>query len=199
MLLAEKLHDRKLLLASHSPRRRELLAACGLDFTLAVDFEVEECYPETMPAVEVPAYLSRLKSQGYPHSLASEEILITADTVVICGDSILGKPVSRAHAMEMLRMLSGRTHTVITGVTLRSAERMHTFSASSEVSFRHITDEEIDYYLDAFRPFDKAGAYGIQEWIGFVAVEGVKGSFYNVMGLPVQSLYVNLEKFLDRS
>lgn len=198
MLLHEKLKNRRLLLASHSPRRRELLAAAGLPYEQAPDYEVEECYPREMPAEEVPCYLSRLKSDAYPHPLGSGDVLLTADTVVVCDGEVFGKPKDRAQAAAMLRRLSGRRHTVVSGVTLRSTQRMHTFSSESGVRFRTLTEEEIAYYLERFRPYDKAGSYGIQEWIGYVAIEGIEGSFYNVMGLPIQKVYVELEKFLDR-
>lgn len=198
MLLHEKLKDLRLLLASQSPRRRELLTGCGLPYELEPRYEVEELYPDTLPAEEVPLYLSRLKSEGLPRTLRPDEILLTADTVVSAAGEILGKPRSREEALRMLRMLSGRGHTVVTGVTLRSAERMHSFSARSEVFFRPLSEEELVYYVDTFRPYDKAGAYGIQEWIGYAAIERIEGSFYNVMGLPVQRLYVELEGFVDR-
>lgn len=198
MLLHEKLKAFRLLLASQSPRRRELLAGSGLPCTLEPRYEVEEIYPDSLPAEEVPLYLSRLKSEGLPRRLEAGEILLTADTVVIAAGEILGKPCDREDALRMLRMLSGRGHTVVTGVTLRSAERVHSFSVSSEVFFRPLSEEELTYYVDTFRPYDKAGAYGIQEWIGYAAIERIEGSFYNVMGLPVQRLYVELEGFVDR-
>ncbi|MBR1994236.1 MAG: Maf family protein, partial [Alistipes sp.] len=145
----------------------------------------------------VPAYLSRLKSEAYPAPLAEGEILLTADTVVILADEVLGKPTDRDDALAILGRLSGNRHRVVTGVTLRSATRTHTFAACSEVCFRSLTPEEIAYYVDHYRPYDKAGAYGIQEWIGYVGIERIEGSFYNVMGLPIQLLYVELEKFIN--
>lgn len=198
MLLHEKLKPFRLLLASQSPRRRELLSGSGLNYDLEPRYEVEELYPDDLPAEEVPAYLSRLKSNGLPRPLAPGEILLTADTVVIAGGGILGKPRDREEALRMLRLLSGRSHTVVTGVTLRSAGCRHTFSARSEVFFRPLSEEELAYYVDTFRPYDKAGAYGIQEWIGYAAIERIEGSFYNVMGLPVQRLYGELSAFVDR-
>ena len=149
-----------------------------------------------MPSVEVAEYLSRLKSNAYPKSLAANDILLTADTIVVVDNTILGKPTDREDAVAMLRMLSGRKHTVITGVTMRTADSCKSFSVASTVSFRELKAEEIDYYIDTYRPFDKAGAYGIQEWIGYVAIEGIDGSFFNVMGLPVQRLYVELSEFI---
>ena len=197
MLLHEKLRNRRLLLASQSPRRRELLTGCGLPYDLAPRYDCDEVYPADLPAEEVPLYLSRLKSLAYPQPLAPEEILLTADTVVVLGGDVLGKPRDREDAVRMLRRLSGRSHTVVTGVTLRTAGRTHTFSARSDVGFRTLTDEEIGYYVDTCRPFDKAGSYGIQEWIGCAAIERIDGSFYNVMGLPIQKVYTELDRFLE--
>ena len=198
MLLHERLNDYRLLLASQSPRRRELLTGCGLPYTLTPKYPCEECYPADLPAEEVPLYLSRLKSEAYPEPLAPTDILLTADTVVIADGEVLGKPHDRADAIDMLHALSGHRHTVVTGVTLRDGKGMHTFCARSDVWFRALTDEEIDHYVDTCRPYDKAGSYGVQEWIGYVAIERIDGSFYNVMGLPVQKVYTELEKFIDR-
>lgn len=198
MLLNELLKDHRLLLASQSPRRRELMSGCGLDYAMAEPYNCEERYPDTLPPEEVPLYLSRLKSEAYPHTLADNEILLTADTVVILEGSVLGKPRDRENALDMLRRLSGKSHSVVSGVTIRTASRCHSFKAKTLVRFRTLTDEEIIYYVDRFRPFDKAGSYGIQEWIGYAAIEGIEGSFYNVMGLPIQKLYTELTKFLDR-
>lgn len=197
MLLHDKLHPYRLLLASQSPRRRELLTGSGLRYETAPRYEVEERYPAGMPAAEVPEYLSRLKSDGFPRALEADEILLTADTVVIAGGEILGKPRDREDAVHMLRLLSGACHTVVTGVTLRTAGRRRSFSAESRVAFRRLAEEEIAYYVDTFRPYDKAGSYGIQEWIGYVAIERIDGSFYNVMGLPVQRVYAELDRFAD--
>lgn len=196
MLLQDRLKDYRLILASASPRRRELLAACDLDFTLAEKFECEECYPADLAADKVAEYLSQLKSNAYPHPLGEKDILLTADTVVILGDKILGKPHSEAEAVEMISSLSGATHKVVTGVTLRTAEQTISFSAESLVSFRTLDAEEITYYVEKYRPMDKAGAYGIQEWIGYTAIDRIEGSFYNVMGLPVQRLYSTLKELL---
>ena len=196
MLLKDKLEGYRLILASASPRRRELLSACDIDFVLADKFECEECYPADLAADKVAEYLSQLKSEAYPHPLNEGDILLTADTVVIAEGEILGKPKDNADAERMLKMLSGATHKVVTGVTLRTAQRTLSFSAESLVSFRTLKEEEIAYYIEQYRPLDKAGAYGIQEWIGYVAIERIEGSFYNVMGLPVQRLYVELERLL---
>lgn len=197
MLLNDKLKHYRLLLASQSPRRRELMTGCGLPYELAPKYDCEEIYPADLPAREVPLYLSRLKSEAYPEPLAQNDILLTADTVVVLDDDVLGKPHSHEEAIQMLHRLSGRCHTVVSGVTLRTTEQMHTFEARTNVWFRSLTDEEIVYYIDTYQPFDKAGSYGIQEWIGYAAIERIEGSFYNVMGLPIQKVYVELEKFLN--
>ncbi len=196
MLLHDKLKNYHLILASQSPRRRQLLADAGIEYSLAPRFECEELYPESLPAVEVAEYLSRLKSEAYPAPLADGDILLTADTVVVAGGEVLGKPVDRADAIAIINKLSGREHEVITGVTLRSAVRTKSFSSRSVVRFRALSQEEIEYYVDTYSPMDKAGAYGIQEWIGYVGIEGIEGSFYNVMGLPIQRVYCELDSFI---
>lgn len=197
MLLHEKLQPYRLLLASQSPRRRELIAGSGIPFTLTEKYACEEHYPATLAAEEVPAYLSRLKSEAYPTPLQPNDILLTADTVVILDGEVLGKPKDREDALRMVARLAGNRHTVVTGVTLRTCNRIETFSSESDVWFRALSAEEIAYYVDTYRPFDKAGSYGIQEWIGYVGIERIDGSFYNVMGLPIQRLYVELEKFIN--
>ena len=196
MLLHDKLKPYRLILASQSPRRRQLLTDAGIEFELAPRFECEESFSEEMPAAEVAEYLANLKSEAYPESLGEKDILLTADTVVIACNRILGKPADRAEAIAMITMLSGCEHEVVTGVTLRSAEKVKRFSVSSKVHFRTLSQEEIEYYVDTYKPFDKAGSYGIQEWIGYVGIEGIEGSFYNVMGLPVQRLYCELGEFI---
>lgn len=196
MLLHEKLRDKRLILASNSPRRRQLLTEAGVPFEVAVKYHCDECYPAELPAGQVAEYVARLKSEAYPEPLADNEILITADTVVIAGDEVLGKPADRDGAIAMLGKLSGRVHKVVTGVVLRTPTQRRSFSVETAVTFRALSDEELVYYVDTFRPFDKAGAYGIQEWIGYAAVERIEGSFYNVMGLPVQRLYMELDDFL---
>ena len=197
MLLHEQLRHYRLLLASQSPRRRELISACGLPYETAPKYDCEERYPADLAAEEVPLYLSQLKSRAYPEPLAEREILLTADTVVVLDGEVLGKPRDREDALGMLRRLSGRRHTVVSGVTFRTAERSHSFEARTDVWFRRLEEEEIRYYVDTFRPFDKAGSYGIQEWIGYAAIERIEGSFYNVMGLPIQKVYTELNKFLN--
>ena len=177
----------KIILASASPRRKELLAGLDLDFEVKVVKGVSENYPKTLRAEEVPQYISREKAAAY--QVADDELLLTADTVVIVDNTILGKPHNADDARRMLRLISGRTHQVVTGVTLTTAKAQKTFGVSTDVTFRQLTDDEIDYYIAHYRPFDKAGAYGIQEWIGYVGVTSIHGSYYNVMGLPVQRIY----------
>ena len=196
MLLQDRLKNHRLILASASPRRRELLAACDIDFVLAEKFECEESFPADLEADKVAEYLSQLKSNAYPHALKEGDILLTADTVVIAGGEILGKPKNNADAERMLKMLSGATHKVVTGVTLRTPSHTISFSAESLVTFRVLENEEIAYYIEKYRPLDKAGAYGIQEWIGYTAIEGLQGSFYNVMGLPVQKVCIALKELV---
>ena len=177
----------KIILASASPRRKELLAGLDLDFEVKVVKGVSESYPKTLRAEEVPQYISREKAAAY--QVADDELLLTADPVVIVDNTILGKPHDADDARRMLRLISGRTHQVVTGVTLTTAKAQKTFGVSTDVTFRQLTDDEIDYYIAHYRPFDKAGAYGIQEWIGYVGVTSIHGSYYNVMGLPVQRIY----------
>lgn len=191
------INGRRLLLASHSPRRRELLTMLDLPFEIAESIEVDETYSPDMPVEDVPAYLSQKKGDAYCSQLKEDEIVITADTVVIIDGKILGKPKDEADAIEMLKTLSGRSQTVVTGVSLTDSTHRHTFSVSTEVRFASLSDTEIRYYVEKYRPIDKAGAYGIQEWIGAIGIEGISGSFYNVMGLPVHRLYNELKRFVD--
>ncbi len=190
------LRGRHILLASNSPRRRELLGMILPEFGIAEAREVDEIYPDGLPADEVPVYLSRLKASAYSDLLDDDLslLLITADTVVILDGCILGKPRDRSDAVAMLESLSGKTHTVVTGVTLSSAGGCESFSERTDVHFAPLTRGEIEAYVDSFRPYDKAGAYGIQEWIGAAAISGIEGCFYNVMGLPLHALYSFLRK-----
>lgn len=185
---------KRLLLASGSPRRRELTEQLGMEVVRAHMKDVEETYPDTLSAAEVAPYLSRLKAEAYMGEIAPDEVLLTADTVVVDGDRILGKPRDEGDAHAMLRELSGHTHQVITGVTLASDKGMQTFSEVTEVEFAELTDDEISYYVEKYRPLDKAGAYGIQEWIGYIGIKGIKGDYYNVMGLPLRRVYEHLLK-----
>lgn len=183
------------ILASKSPRRQELLRGMGVDFNVLTK-ETPETYDSTMPADEVSEFLSLQKSMAFSaDELPADFLLITSDTVVIVGDEILGKPKDRIDAFRMLKLLSGKTHQVVTGVTVRSAQRTNSFSVKSEVTFASLDEDEKTYYIDHCKPFDKAGAYGIQEWIGYVGISGLQGSFYNVMGLPTHRLYQVLKAF----
>lgn len=185
--------DKTLILASGSPRRRELIGMLGVDFRVDTSKPVEEIVPEGTPADEVPMVLSRIKAEPYLADLKANEVLITADTVVILDDEVIGKPKNLKEAKEILSRLSGRTHRVVTGVSIcRAGQQPETFSETTEVIFDPLSADEIDYYVETFKPLDKAGAYGIQEWIGAAAVKGLKGSYYNVMGLPVHALYRHL-------
>ena len=187
---------RKIVLASNSPRRRELLGGLGYDYEVRVLDGIDESYPDTLRGSEVAAYISRAKADAYRATMTDDEIIITADTIVCLDDMVLGKPADEAEAVAMLRSLSGRTHQVYTGVTIVAAEQSSTFVSRSDVVFAILTDEEIAHYVAHYRPMDKAGAYGIQEWIGYIGVERIEGSYFNVMGLPVQRLYTELKKYL---
>ena len=184
----------EVVLASNSPRRKQLLEQLGMQFTTRVIGDIDESYPEDMPADEIAAFISSKKAAAYRETIGDNELVITADTVVVCGDKILGKPADGDDACRMLKMLSGGAHKVITGVTITTKDFMHTFDSVTEVFFDELTDAEIEYYVKEYKPMDKAGAYGIQEWIGCAGVNGIKGSYYNVMGLPVQKLYRELLK-----
>lgn len=191
----ENLERYRIVLASASPRRKELLSMLGVDFTVRPLEGVDERYPSTLDAKDVPGFLARLKSDAAAKSIATDELVITADTVVIADGEVLGKPRDAADARRMLELLSGRTHTVITGVAVTAHNRREVASAFTEVEFAELSSAEIEYYIGHYRPFDKAGAYGIQEWIGSIAVKHISGSFYNVMGLPLHLLYTMLRRF----
>ncbi len=183
---------KKIILASNSPRRKELLAGLGFDFEVRVLKGVDESYPETLEACKVPEYIACEKARAY--SIGDDEIVITADTVVIVDDVILGKPHSRDEAHRMLRMLSGRKHSVVTGVCISDSSGQRCLSVKTDVEFKQLDDAEIYYYIDNYQPYDKAGAYGIQEWIGYVGVVSITGSYFNVMGFPVQRIYEELTR-----
>lgn len=191
----ENLTKYHIVLASNSPRRKELLKRLGLDFKVRTLYGMDESYPAELHGKDIALYIARKKADAYKKSMADDELLITADTIVCAEGKVLGKPADAAEARAMLKMLAGQTHEVITGVTVLTRDRGESFSVSSQVKFAPIGDEEIDFYIDNYLPFDKAGAYGIQEWIGLVAVEELHGSFFNVMGLPVQRLYQVLKQF----
>ena len=187
--MLENLKRYHIKLASNSPRRRELLSGLGIDYEVKLLPGIDESYPAALVGEDIPCYIAREKAEAYRPQLQPDELIITADTVVCVDGEVLGKPADEAEARNMLRKLSGRSHEVITGVCLTSVERQRTFAAVTEVTFDRLTEEEIDWYVTRYRPMDKAGAYGVQEWIGFIGVTGLKGSYFNVMGLPVQRLY----------
>ena len=187
---------KRIILGSNSPRRRELLAGLDIDFTVDTGNTFEEKLEAGLEAHEMPLRLSAGKSHGFHRPLEADEVLITADTVVIVGDEVLGKPHSREEAVAMLRKLSGRAHEVVTAVTIRDCAREETFGVSTQVHFVELTDSVIDHYVEKYQPYDKAGAYGIQEWIGYVGISSIEGSFYNVMGFPVHRVWHALQRFL---
>lgn len=191
------LKDKQIILASGSPRRRELLSAMDIPFTVDTGNTFDESWSSDTPHEKVPELMSEGKSFGFHRELADNEILVTSDTMVLCGTEILGKPKDRDDAIRMLKLLSGRGHQVITAVTLRNREKKKTFSVTSNVFFKELSDSEITYYLDTYKPYDKAGAYGIQEWIGYIGISRLEGSFYNVMGFPASRFYEELKAFLD--
>lgn len=182
------------MLASNSPRRRELLSGIGIEYEVTSLPSVDESYPSTLKGEEIPLYIAKEKADAYRQLMDDSTLLITADTIVWLDDKVYGKPASPDHARAMLHDLSGRTHTVITGVAITTMQMRRLFATSSHVTFARLTDEEIDYYVARYKPLDKAGAYGIQEWIGYIGVTGIEGSYYNVMGLPIQRLYQELKK-----
>ena len=183
----------KIILSSNSPRRKELLAGLDLDYEVRVVDGIDESYPHDLPASEIPVYISMKKAAAY--TIAEGELVLTADTVVVLGDEVLGKPKDETDAKRMLRELSGKTHQVITGVCLTTTSKQQAFAVTTDVTFKTLTDEEIDYYVTQYKPLDKAGAYGIQEWIGYIGVTSLNGSYFNVMGLPVQRIYEALNNF----
>lgn len=189
----------RIILASNSPRRKELLAGIDIPFEVRVLQDIDESYPADLPTKEIAGYISRKKADAYRQTMAADELVITADTIVVLGQEVMGKPKDAAEAHRMLRDLSGKTHQVITGVTLTTLTQQKSFSVETDVTFKQLSDEEIDYYVTHYRPFDKAGAYGIQEWIGHIGVTALHGSYFNVMGLPVQRIYEALGTFIGPS
>jgi septum formation protein len=196
-MLLEKLKNYHLILATKSPRRHQLMMDSGFQFDIRIPEGIEENYPDDLKIEVVPEYLAELKASWFLNKLNVNEIVISADTIVIFRKKILGKPLDRDEAISMLRTLRGKSHTVITGVCIMSKEKKKLFSSFSTVCFGNFSDEEISFYVDKFKPYDKAGSYGAQEWIGYIGIEKIEGSFFNVMGLPVQQLYVELEKFIE--
>lgn len=189
--------DKTIILASGSPRRKELLAGLNVDFKVDTENTFEETYDPSTPHELIPEVLSEGKSYGFHRPLAKDEVLITSDTLVLCGDRVMGKPHSRDEAYDMLRWLSGRDHKVITAVTIRDMDHAVTLSDTAIVHFKNLSDKEIYYYIDSFKPYDKAGAYGIQEWIGYVGIEKIEGSYFTIMGFPVHLVYKLLQEFTD--
>ena len=187
----------QIILASNSPRRKELLAGLDLQFKVRVLQDVDESYPNDLPTLKIAEFISNKKADAYIQTMADDELVITADTVVILGDEVMGKPHNEADAKRMLGELSGQTHQVATGVTLSTKERQMSFSVVTDVAFKQLSSDEIDYYVRTYHPMDKAGAYGIQEWIGYIGVTALKGSYFNVMGLPVQRIYEALKTFCE--
>ena len=192
--MLDNLEKYKVILASGSPRRRELMAGLGVNYEVRILPDVDESYPDTLQGEEIPLYIAKEKADAYIPMMQLDELIITADTIVWLDGKVLGKPRDREDALQMLRTMSGRTHEVFTGVCITTTDWQRSFTAQTEVRFATLSEDEIIYYVDNFKPMDKAGAYGVQEWIGFIGVENISGSYYNIMGLPVQKLYRELLK-----
>ena len=192
--MLDNLEKYKVILASGSPRRRELMAGLGVNYEVRILPDVDESYPDTLQGEEIPLYIAKEKADAYRPMMQPDELIITADTIVWLDGKVLGKPRDREDALQMLRTMSGRTHEVFTGVCITTTDWQRSFTAQTEVRFATLSEDEIIYYVDNFKPMDKAGAYGVQEWIGFIGVENISGSYYNIMGLPVQKLYRELLK-----
>ena len=192
--MLENLKKYKVVLASNSPRRKELLTGLGIDYEVKTLPDIDESFPRGLSEVETATYIARAKADVYRNIMQSDELIITADTIVWLDGEVMGKPLDGEDARRMLRALSGKTHQVITGVCLMTIDSQKAFATVTDVTFCHLSEEEIDYYVERYRPMDKAGSYGIQEWIGFVGVESISGSYFNVMGLPIQRLYTELKK-----
>ena len=193
-IMLSNLKKYQLILASNSPRRKELMSGLGVEYVVRTLPDVDESYPETLVGAAIPEYISREKADAYRSMMKPGELLITADTIVWLEGKVLGKPEGREGAVEMLRALSGKSHQVFTGVCLTTTEWQKSFTAASDVLFDVLSEDEIQYYVDRYQPMDKAGAYGVQEWIGYIGVKSISGSFYNIMGLPIQKLYGELKK-----
>ena len=192
--MLENLNKYKIILASNSPRRKELLSGLGIRYEVKTLPDIDESFPEGLSEVETAAYIARAKADAYRGAMQADELIITADTIVWLDGEVMGKPCDEEDARRMLRALSGKTHQVITGVCLTTIESQKAFATVTDVTFASLSEEEITYYVEHYRPMDKAGSYGIQEWIGFVGVESISGSYFNVMGLPIQRLYTELKK-----
>lgn len=192
-MILENLKKYQITLASNSPRRKELLSGLNLDYKVKILPDIDETYPDTLKGEDIPLYIARKKAEAYKSIMSKNELIITADTIVYTDGEVLGKPKNEADARRMLHALSGRSHQVITGVCITTSGFQRSFASVTEVTFDTLTDEEIDFYISTYNPMDKAGAYGIQEWIGFIGVSKLNGSYFNVMGLPVQRLYRELK------
>ena len=192
--MLENLNKYKIILASNSPRRKELLSGLGMDYEVKTLPDVDESYPDGLSGEEIAKHIARGKAEAYRSLIQADELVITADTIVWLDGTVMGKPKDEEEAKDMLMRLSGKTHQVITGVCLTTASTQKTFATVTDVTFATLTDEEVDYYVTRYQPMDKAGSYGVQEWIGFVGVENLSGSYFNVMGLPIQRLYTELKK-----
>lgn len=192
--MLENLNKYKIVLASNSPRRKELLSGLGVDYVVKTLPDVDETYPQGLNEEDIAKHIARGKAEAYREVMNDDELVITADTIVWLEGTVMGKPKDEEDAREMLRRLSGKTHQVVTGVCLTTTSMQKTFATVTDVTFSNLTEEEIDYYVTRYRPMDKAGSYGVQEWIGFVGVENLSGSYFNVMGLPIQRLYTELKK-----
>lgn len=192
--MLDNLEKYKVILASGSPRRRELMAGLGVNYEVRILPDVDESYPDTLQGEEIPLYIAKEKADAYIPMMQLDELIITADTIVWLDGKVLGKPRDREDALQMLRTMSGRTHEVFTGVCITTTDWQRSFTAQTEVRFATLSEDEIIYYVDNFKPMDKAGAYGVQEWIGFIGVENISGSYYNIMGLPVQRIYNELKR-----
>ena len=193
-IMLDNLKKFNIVLASNSPRRKELMSGLGVDYVVKTLPDVDESYPDTLQGEEIPLYIAKEKADAYIPMMQPDELIITADTIVWLDGEVLGKPRDREDALQMLRTMSGRTHKVFTGVCITTTDWQRSFTAQTEVRFATLSEDEIIYYVDNFKPMDKAGAYGVQEWIGFIGVENISGSYYNIMGLPVQKLYRELLK-----
>ena len=192
--MLENLNKYKIILASNSPRRKELLSGLGVAYEVKTLPDVDESYPDGLSGEEIAKHIARGQAEAYRSLIQADELVITADTIVWLDGTVMGKPKDEEEAKDMLMQLSGKTHQVITGVCLTTASMQKTFATVTDVTFATLTDEEVDYYVTRYQPMDKAGSYGVQEWIGFVGVENLSGSYFNVMGLPIQRLYTELKK-----
>lgn len=192
-IMLDNLKEYKIILASNSPRRKELLGGLGITYEVKTLPDIDESYPEDLDAEEIPLHIARNKADAYRSMMQPNELIVTADTIVWLDGMVLGKPKDEADACRMLRCLSGKTHQVVTGVCLTTLEKQKCFATVTDVTFAELTEEEINYYVSRYRPLDKAGAYGIQEWIGYIGVQNISGSYFNVVGLPIQRLYTELK------